>query len=278
MDPDAALIRLAVFGSPVKHSLSPRTHALFAQQAGLSVDYRAIETSEEFLSRDLQALADKGARGCNITLPLKLKAYDLASLATERAQLAGAANTLVFESPSRWNADITDGVGLVRDLTVQHGMPLQGLKIAIIGAGGAAAGILGDLLNEKPGVICILNRSEQRAKELAERFSGLGEVQHMALADVAAAGEFDLVINATSLAHHSGRALQVRNLFAPGSLYYDLNYGQAHKGLANWAESNRIRCVDGLGMLVEQAAESFYLWTGFQANTDPVIEALRAGK
>ena len=275
MDQDATLIRLAVFGKPVKHSLSPRIHAAFADQAGLDVEYRAIESCEEFLSREIQALADKGGRGCNITMPLKQCAFELANRATDRAALAGVANTLLFDSPSKWKADNTDGVGLIRDLTRQVDGPLAGVRIAIIGAGGAVAGVLADLLAEKPEIVHLFNRTEQRARDLCERFSHLGPVLGGALPDMAHAGKFDLVINATSLARNTETALPATQMFASSSLLYDFNYGLAHAKLARWARRNHIRCVGGKGMLVEQAAESFYLWTGFRPDTAPVIEALQ---
>ncbi|MBT8061110.1 MAG: shikimate dehydrogenase [Xanthomonadales bacterium] len=275
MDQDATLIRLAVFGMPVKHSLSPRIHGLFAEQAGLDIEYRAIETCEEFLAREVQALADSGGRGCNITMPLKQRAFDLANRASDRARLAGAANTLLFETPSRWKADNTDGIGLVRDLARQMDGTLAGSRIAIVGAGGAVAGVLGDLLAENPENVFIFNRTEKRARALSERFSELGKINSGTLADMENGAEFDLVINATSMTRKSDTALPDMRMLAPSSLLYDLNYGQAHESLATWAHKKNIRCIDGRGMLVEQAAQSFFLWTGFRADTGPVIEALQ---
>ncbi|MDX1459604.1 MAG: shikimate dehydrogenase [Xanthomonadales bacterium] len=277
MATDQPLIRLALFGQPVKSSLSPRIHALFAEQAGLDVDYRATAVAEEFLSREIQALADAGARGCNITLPYKQKALALANRATDRAQRAAAANTLIFESRARWKADNTDGPGLIRDLTGRIGMKLAGERIALIGAGGAAAGILEALLSSEPNSLVLFNRTPARGQALAEQFSDLGAIEARSLDQIESAGTFHLVIHATSAGHRGEPPLLPRSLFQDGGLLYDLNYGLAHRKLAAWSRRHQVRCTDGLGMLVEQAAESFELWTGHRPDTDPVLTSIREG-
>lgn len=276
MDQDAALIRLAVLGSPVKHSHSPWIHGQFAAQAGLAVDYQAIEVDAEHLSRTVQQLADSGARGCNLTLPHKEPAYRLASNAGEHARIAESANVLTFESPSRWRAENTDGSGLVRDLSHNLGLPLAGRRICVLGAGGAAAGILYDLLLQRPASLSLLNRTPERAQELAQRFEQHGEISAGGLALAPGHPGFDLVIHATAAGHHGSEPALFEGLFATDGLCYDLNYGAAHAGLADWCAGHGVACFDGLGMLVEQAAESFTLWTGFAPDTAPVIDALRA--
>jgi shikimate dehydrogenase len=270
-------IQLAVFGMPVKHSLSPRIHTLFAQQGGLEVDYRAIEVEEEFFSREVQKLADAGGRGCNITLPLKHCAFKLANRASERAELARSANTLLFESPSRWAADSTDGPGLLRDLTENLGISIAGRRVGVIGAGGAAAGILYDLLQAGPGGLTLFNRTVGKAETLAEQFAVAGRVEPAGLEAMESSGAYDLVIDATSAGHQGTDPVLVGDMFDGGGICYDLNYGQAHESLGTWCAARGIPCHDGLGMLVEQAALSFRIWTGFMPDTAPVLAALRKG-
>ena len=278
MDKNASLTRLAVFGCPVKHSLSPRIHQLFARQADIPVDYEGIEVSEDFLSREVQKLADAGGRGCNITLPLKQQAFMLANRASERATVARSANTLVFKTPNRWFADNTDGPGLVRDLAKNLAIEIHGQRICVIGAGGATAGILFDLLAQKPLNLTVFNRTVEHATRLADRFAEIsGEAERLCatgLDDMRFAAPFDLVINATSTGHFREGPVLTENLFGPHSICYDLNYGSAHEALNKWCLLRGIRCHDGLGMLVEQAAESFFLWTGFRPDTARVISSL----
>jgi shikimate dehydrogenase len=275
MAQEQQLIKLALFGSPVKHSQSPRIHALFAEQAGLEIEYRAVESSGEFLSRDVQRLAETHGLGCNITLPLKHTAFQLANRTSERARRAGAANTLLFENASRWFADNTDGIGMVRDIVNNLELDLQGQRICVLGAGGAAAGILYDLLQQIPAMVTLFNRTAERAAELAESHAGLGNITHSQSSDPSATQPFNLVINATSAGHERQLPPITRSLLAPGAYCYDLNYGRTHKVLRAWCNENGVTCHDGLGMLVEQAAESFRLWTGFEPETRPVIDRIR---
>ena len=280
MDKNAPLTRLAVFGSPVKHSLSPRIHQLFAKQAGIPVDYEGIEVSADYLSREVQKLADAGGRGCNITLPLKNRAFALANRASERATAAQAANTLIFKTPNRWFADNTDGPGLVRDLAKNLAIDVHGQRICVIGAGGAAAGILYDLLAQKPASLTLFNRTVERARELVDRFRVLSDeavtLSAAGLDDMRSVAPFDLVVNTASTGHFREAPVLTENLFAPHTICYDLSYGTAHEALNKWCGQRGIRCHNGLGMLVEQAAESFFLWTGFRPDTAPVINALRS--
>lgn len=275
MDQAKKLIQLAVFGSPVKHSLSPQIHQLFADQAGIIVQYTAIEVSEDFLSREVQKLADAGGRGCNITLPLKDRAFQLADQFSERAALAKAANTLVFNTTTRWTADNTDGPGLVRDLLDNLNIEIKDRRICVVGAGGAAAGILYDLLQQQPACLKVFNRTIEKAESLAQRFAEIGKVSTGDLEHMMLAEPFDLVINATSAGHYGQKPVLTGNLFGPASLCYDLSYGAAHDSTRAWCQENGFQCHDGLGMLVEQAAGSFHIWTGFTPHTKPVHRALR---
>ncbi len=269
------LIRLAVFGQPVAQSLSPAIHRQFAQQFGLAIDYRAIESGAEEFTHKLKELILAGGRGCNVTVPLKHQAWQFAQRSSRVAQQAQAANTLVFDGPEGCFADNTDGRGLIRDLSRNLSTPLANSRIAIIGAGGAAAGILGDLLQQTPAEIVIANRSLERARALVLRFAAFGRLSCCALDQLEAQASFDLLINATSLGHSGLCPDLSAALLAPGGLCYDLNYGQAADPLRTWCNSAGIRYQDGLGMLVEQAAVSFTLWTAKHPDSGPVLQRLR---
>jgi shikimate dehydrogenase len=273
------LIRLAVFGMPVKHSRSPAIHRQFARQCGIGIDYAAIETAPGDLGRNAAALADAGGAGCNVTLPLKHEAWELAQERSPAAERAQAANTLVFRSRHEWLADNTDGRGLVRDLTRcladRQTQAVAGSRILIAGAGGAVAGILGDLLDQQPAEIVISNRNPGRAADLALRFRQAGTVSACAADALLEQGDFDLVINATPLGHTGGVPDLPTSLFSSGGLCYDLNYGEAANPLRRHCAARGIDYQDGLGMLVEQAAIAFTLWTGRTPETEPVLQRLR---
>ena len=269
----AGLIRLAVFGQPVAHSLSPRIHAQFALQCGLVVDYRAIEASAaDFADRVLE-LARAGGRGCNVTVPFKRAAWRLAQRCSDRADLAEAANTLVFDADD-WFADNTDGGGLLFDLETGAGLGLDGARICVLGAGGAAAGVIGALLQARPSLLLIANRTADRAADLAERHAGLGPVTGAGLDAIDGHRPFDLIVNATSLGHTGGAPGIRAGWLAPGGLCYDMNYGDAAGPLRAACAAAGLRYRDGLGMLVGQAALSFELWTGRRPDPLPVIAAL----
>jgi len=274
--PGSQLIRLALFGQPVAHSLSPRIHALFAQQCGLLVDYRAIEASEATLPREIDMLAAHGGRGCNITVPLKHAAWRLATHSSERARRAMAANTLVFESSGGRFAENTDGEGLVSDLENRLDTPLAGRSICLLGAGGAAAGVLGALLSRSPRQLVIANRTVRRATELAASHRDLGGVLACSLDELGVHGTFDLLINATSQGHSGEAAALSPRWLASKALCYDLNYGAAAEPLRRYCSFAGLRYADGLGMLVGQAALAFELWTGVSPDAAPVLQELRA--
>ena len=273
------LIRLAVFGTPVTHSLSPSIHRQFGQQCGIGIDYQAIETAAGNLARSAAAFADAGGAGCNVTIPLKHEAWELAQERSPAAERAQAANTLLFRGRQDWLADNTDGRGLLCDLArcLAHGQgrPLTGSRILIAGAGGAVAGILGDLLDQEPAMILISNRNPGRAADLARRFSSFGAVSSCAADALAQQGEFDLVINATPLGHSGHVPDLPASLFSSSGFCYDLNYGQAASPLRTYCSARGIDYQDGLGMLVEQAAISFALWTGSSPETQAVLQRLR---
>ena len=268
--------RYAVLGNPVAHSKSPRIHAQFAQQLGQRIEYTAIQVDPGGFAQAVAQFRANGGQGLNITVPFKLEARQLAGRLSARAKLAGAVNTLRFEAGGALYGDNTDGVGLVRDITVNLGVALAGKNILLLGAGGAARGVLGPLLEQKPARLTIANRTVPKAKELAEIFATLGEVEGVGF-DALDGRRFDCVINATAASLHDEVPPLPNDLFAPGALAYDLMYGDAPTAFLRWAEAHGAHTLaDGLGMLVEQAAESFFIWRGVRPDTAPAIAALRS--
>ncbi len=264
-------------GNPVEHSRSPWIHARFAELSAQTLHYTRELVALDGFSAAVQAFAAAGGRGCNVTVPFKLQAAELADSRSERVQLAGAANTLVLEG-GRIHADNTDGLGLVADITRNAGETVAGRDLLLIGAGGAAAGALGPLLAEKPQRIVIANRTVEKAQALAERHAALAarhgvELQAQGL-DIAQ--DFDLVINASASSLGGATVPVPASVLRPGCLAYDMMYGPAAQGFLEWAAQHGARGRDGLGMLVEQAAESFALWRGVRPAGAPVLAALRA--
>jgi shikimate dehydrogenase len=276
VDPGSPVIRLAVFGKPVTQSLSPRIHGLFARQLDLRVDYRAIEATPATFPDQVRQLVAAGGRGCNITVPLKRMGWEMAEQSSARAQRAQAANTLVFDDQGHAFADNTDGAGLVNDLLSLPNVRIEGARICLLGAGGAAAGVLGALLDARPREIVVANRTAARAQALADRHRDLGDVQICQPADIAQRAPFDLFINATSLGHGGATPSLSAAWIAPGGLCYDLNYGAAAVPLRQACEARNIAYIDGLGMLVNQAALSFELWTGRAPDPHAVLAELRS--
>ncbi|TJY58275.1 shikimate dehydrogenase [Sinimarinibacterium sp. CAU 1509] len=267
--------RYAVIGDPVAHSLSPRIHAQFARQTGQALSYDAVEVEPDVLPVALQALHEQGYRGLNATLPHKVAVMALCEAVSERAQRAGAVNTLI-RTDSSWRGDNTDGEGFISDLhRLDYGV--SGRRVLVLGAGGAVRGILEPLLAAAPAELVVSGRSPWKPEALAEQFRPLGTIRpstHLALKG----DRFDLIINATS-AGHGGEAPRLPGqLLADGGDCYDLSYGKAFAPFRAWAESQgAARIADGLGMLVGQAAAAFELWRGVRPDTAPVIAALRQG-
>ncbi len=263
-----------VVGHPVAHSLSPFIHAMFARQTGQAMSYRLFDFAPEVLEERLTGFFAQGGRGLNITLPYKVAAVARASELTKRAQHAGAVNTLMMRKDGTLLGDNTDGVGLMQDLCVNQRVVVTRRRVLIIGAGGAARGVLAPLLGMEPELVVIANRTADRAKALAAAFSPLGNVQGVGYRYIAG-GAFDLIINATS-ASLTGEIPDVPvAVLGPDTFCYDMAYGKGDTPFVRWCLGLGCRAaVSGWGMLVEQAAESFRLWRGVRPLTGPVLAAL----
>lgn len=269
--------RYAVIGHPVAHSQSPFIHAAFAQQTGQAVDYGRIDCGPDGFEAAVRNFADGGAGGCNITVPFKFNAAKLAARCTERAQLAGASNILRFDSGG-WLADNTDGVGLLHDIEQGAGQPLAGLRVLLIGAGGAGAGVLGPLLQARPRQLVLVNRSADKAHALADRHAATARQcgVDLQVATLAQPGSgFDVVINASASSLQAAGVPVPDSVLRPGCLAVDLMYGPAARPFLDWAAAHGAIGRDGLGMLVEQAAEAFFVWRGVRPASAPVLQALR---
>ncbi len=266
----------AVVGNPVAHSLSPEIHAAFASETGQVLEYQRLLAPLDDFAGALRRFRESGAKGCNVTVPFKVEAFQLANEKSERAQLAGAANTLRFEGASLY-ADNTDGAGLIADLESNLGFAIAGKRVLLLGAGGAARGALGPLLGRAPAHLVIANRTAEKAHALASEFARLGPVS---AADFGELGgrQFDLVINSTSASIAGDTPPVPASAFAPGALAYEMMYGKGETAFLALAARAGARVADGLGMLVEQAAEAFFVWRGVRPATAPVLTALRATK
>ncbi len=268
-----------VMGNPIAHSRSPWIHARFAELTGERIAYDRRLVPLEGFADALRDFAAAGGRGCNVTVPFKIEAAERATERTERVQLGGAANTLVFAADGAVTADNTDGLGLVADIVRNAGVPLAGRDVLLVGAGGAAAGVLGPLLRERPRRIVVTNRTLSRAEQLVQRHAEpelLQKAELIAQDMQALQGDFDIVVNATA-SSLAGEALPVpAGVLRPGSLAYDMMYGPAARGFLDWAAQHGAVPRDGLGMLVEQAAEAFALWRGVRPPSAQVLGELRA--
>jgi len=263
--------RYAVIGNPVSHSLSPAIHAHFAAATGQRLEYTRLQASD--FARDATRFFDEGGRGANVTLPFKVDAFNLADTKSDRAARAGAANFLSV-ARAGLHADNTDGAGLVADLEANLGIELAGASILMLGAGGAARGVVAPLLARSPARLVVANRTVTTAQALAQRFADLGPVEGVALPAIPR-GRYDLVINATSTSTR-GEALELpAHAIAAGALAYDMAYGAAALPFMERARAGGARASDGLGMLVEQAAESFALWRGVRPPTREILAELR---
>jgi shikimate dehydrogenase len=266
--------RYVVIGNPVSHSLSPAIHARFAAQTGDTLEYATLLAPLDAFTREAARFFENGGVGANVTLPFKVDAFHFAPRASERARMAGAANFLV-RGAEGIEADNTDGTGLVRDVVGNLGMSLHGRSILLLGAGGAARGVVGPLLAQSPSRLVIANRTAERARELAAMFAARGPVEAAALQSIPES-RYDLVVNATSTSTH-GNALELPEyVLGDHALAYDMAYGPAARAFLAMAQARGARVSDGLGMLVEQAAESFRLWRGRSPDTAAVLAEMRA--
>ena len=266
--------RYAVFGFPVSHSLSPKIHSQFALETKQALTYRAIEATPEAFEAALASFAAAGGRGANITVPHKAAAAALAQRCSPAVTLAGAANTLCWAGGG-WEAHNTDGLGLINDLKYL-GWSLRGRRLALVGAGGAAAGVIAPLLAEGPRQLVVLNRTEARAQELCDRFKNVPGAGRLAVGSLDTTLAFDGVINATAASLSGERPSLPDSLWAPGAFAYDMMYGATATPFLRWAASCGVGAqADGFGMLVEQAAEAFALWRGVRPSTVGVRRALR---
>lgn len=277
MTPD----RYAVLGNPVAHSQSPFIHAQFARQTGQDLVYERVWCPLDGFEQAVRDFVAAGGRGCNVTLPFKFEAPALAAHCSARAALAGAANVLRFDDGAAggWFADNTDGVGLIRDIEGGAGVSLAGRRVLMVGAGGGAAGVLGPLLAARPAQVHVANRSAGKAQALVQRHAAVAGERGVALSAgglESPAGRFDVLINASAASLHGASIPLAPDCLAPGALAVDLMYGPAAAPFLAWARAAGAVPRDGLGMLVEQAAEAFFVWRGVRPEVPPVLQALRA--
>ncbi len=268
-----------VMGNPVAHSRSPWIHARFAQLTQQSLHYERRLAPVDGFAASLQAFIAQGGKGCNVTVPFKLDAAQAAHSHSPRVALAGAANTLVIGADGRIHADNTDGLGLVADITRNAGVAIADRDVLLIGAGGAAAGVLGPLLEQQPRSITVCNRTAAKAQELVHQHAALAAAQKVELLvqeQQGLQGDFDLIINATAASLQGAGIPVPASVLRPGSLAYDMMYGAAAQPFLDWAHQHGATGRDGLGMLVEQAAESFALWRGVRPPSPTVLQELRA--
>jgi shikimate dehydrogenase len=264
--------RYVVIGNPIAHSKSPDIHARFAAQTGQAIVYERLLAPLGGFASAVRAFMEDGGKGANVTVPFKLDAFDMATELSERARAAGAVNTLVFDG-HRIKGDNTDGVGLVADIVKNAGVALAGKRILLLGAGGAARGVILPILNERPAALVIANRTPEKAQELAQRFNADGSVAASAFETVQ--GQFDVVINATSASLSAELPPIPSQVFGTGTLAYDMMYGKEPTVFMRFAQEHGAQARDGLGMLVEQAAEAFFVWRGVRPDTAQVLHDLR---
>jgi shikimate dehydrogenase len=269
--------RYAVMGNPVAHSKSPEIHQQFARQFGHRIEYLAIQVDPGGFRQAVEQFRASGGGGLNVTVPFKIDAYRLADSMSDRAKSAGAVNTLKFEADGKIFGDNTDGIGLVHDIELNLGIPLKDKQVLILGAGGAVRGVLGPILKHRPARVAIANRTAARAREVAGAFGDQGAID-VCTFDNLRGKHFDIVINGTSSSLQNELPPLPETLFARGALAYDMMYGERPTPFMEWsARHDAARVADGLGMLVEQAAESYFVWRGARPETKPVIAALRRG-
>ncbi|MDF2182492.1 shikimate dehydrogenase [Neptuniibacter sp. CAU 1671] len=267
--------RYAVFGNPIKHSKSPQIHAAFAQQTAQDLTYEAICVPEDGFSEAVSGFLTGSGLGLNITIPFKQEAWAMAQQRSPRAELAGAVNTLYRNQAGEICGENTDGIGMVRDIIQNHGGQIAGKRVLILGAGGAVRGVLQPVLAEQPACLVIANRTPEKAVQLADLMADQGAVEGCGF-DALTGRQFDLIINGTAASLQGEVPPLPQDVLASDGWCYDMMYGAEPTAFCQWAASHgAAKIMDGLGMLVEQAAESFRLWRGVQPATGPVIAQLR---
>ncbi|KGY11518.1 shikimate dehydrogenase [Vibrio tubiashii] len=270
---DHQIDKYAVFGNPISHSKSPFIHTLFARQTNQNLEYTAKTAPPEEFAAAAAAFFAQGGKGCNITAPFKEQAFQFADRLTERAKLAGAVNTLKKLDDGEIIGDTTDGAGLVQDLLAMQ-VELKDARILLIGAGGAARGVIQPLLEQNPQQLVITNRTYSKAQQLAEMFESFGNISAMPMDDVEQA--YDVVLNASSSGLHGDLPAISADIFDANTTCYDMVYGKGVTRFNQWALDNgAAKAFDGLGMLVGQAAESFMLWRGLRPGTKQILRELR---
>ena len=267
-----------IIGNPVMHSRSPWIHARFAELTGQALAYERLLLPLDSFTAGLHSFIARGGRGCNVTVPFKFEAAAAAQHLSPRAALAQAANTLSLRADGI-HADNTDGAGLVADIEHNAGLKIARRNVLLIGAGGAAAGVLGPLLSAGPALLTVVNRTHQRAADLVQRHADWARIQQVPLRAVevgALQQDFDIVVNATASSLAGGDIPVPAHVLRPGALALDMMYGPAAQGFLDWAHVHGATPRDGLGMLVEQAAESFRIWRGVRPPSAQVLAELRA--
>ena len=273
-----ATARYAVVGNPISHSLSPRIHARFAEQTGQALSYQAIELATGEFESGVRELQQQGYAGLNVTVPFKRDAWSICDRLSPLAEDAGAVNTLSLRPDGGISGDNTDGIGLVRDLEVNLQCPLAGRRILLLGAGGAARGVIGPLLDLDPQILVIANRTPGKAVELANSFAARGNIDAAGFAELGGTG-FDMVINATAAGLAGELPPLPESCVDADTVCYDMMYDlAAPTAFVAWARARGAALAsDGLGMLVEQAAEAFFIWRGLRPDSTDAIAMLRAG-
>jgi shikimate dehydrogenase len=272
--PSTVVDRYAVVGNPIGHSKSPQIHAAFAKQTAQNISYEAILSPLDGFEKTIKDLIAQGFKGANVTVPFKFEASGICAFRSEEAKLAGAVNTLVFVKNQAYGNN-TDGLGLIKDITQNFECTISGKRVLLLGAGGAAEGVFQPLLVEKPETLVVANRNVEKAKKLVNKSID------KALQGLASSFEdlknlqFDVIINATSTGLSDTSLSIPDSIFAKNCLAYDMMYGRETPFMAQ-ARANGAQVADGLGMLVEQAAEAFYLWRGVRPETAAVIKMLRS--
>lgn len=265
----------AVFGNPIAHSKSPLIHAQFAEQTAQDLEYVAIQAPLDAFEKEIRDFFAGGAKGANITVPFKEQAWNMVDKLTERAELAGAVNTLYLDESSRLWGDNTDGIGMVKDITENCGVAITGKRVLVLGAGGAVKGVLKPLLDKLPGQLVIANRTHDKAAKLAEQFSVFGPITATGLSELDE--PFDLIVNGTSASLGGQLPDLPESIISNTSVTYDMMYSAQQTTFNQWAESlGAAKTIDGLGMLIEQAAEAFRIWRGVSPDSRSAMDYVRS--